>query len=155
MKNSLGDIELPRLVLSPSATNRKILVQQVQVSSACRMAIKKIPGCFREQASRPNGSNPKDERPSRHDLPFRNHGGFAQAGVSKHLDVHLPHGKYGEPDKRQFDIKIRVRESLGGVSGQEEQARRDVYSEARPHDAEEPLERLEREVGRDAKNSQV
>jgi len=100
------------------------------------MAIKKIPGCFREQASRPNGSNPKDERPPRHDLSFRDHGRLAQATVAKYLDVHPPHGEHGESDKRQLDIKIGVREGLGWVSGQKEQACRDIYSEARPHNAE-------------------
>ena len=119
------------------------------------MAIKKIARCFREQASRPNGSNPEDKRPHRHGLPFRYHGRFAQSGVAKYLLAHPRHEEHGESDKRQFDVKIWIREGFGRVGGQKEQARGDIDSQACPHNAEEPLQRLERDVAGDAEDAQI
>ena len=69
--------------------------------------------------------------------------------------VHPIHGEHGEADKRQLDIKIRVGEGLGGVGSQKEQACCDIDSEARPHDGEEPLQRLEWDIGSNPKNTQV
>src|SRR5690242_1518039 len=119
------------------------------------MAIKKVSGCFRQQAPRSHGSDPEDERPRCHGLAFGNHGRFAQAGVAEHPIVHPGHEKYGESDKSQLDVEIRIGEGLGRVRGQEEQTRRDIDSEAHPHDGEEPLQRLQRNIAGDSENAQI